>query len=391
MLDPLKAVLAGDQMAVSPFADEVITLAHEAALDPRRWPAVSDALSRAAGCICVHLVTFDTEVPGVEPHFASGYAPDMVQTFQQHYGALNPWRQGLIGRPEMSAATSEQMLPHAALVKTEFHADWLLPQGDISAGAAIILERRAGKVLVLGGHIRMRDQDRLERRWIALVREVGPFLRHALEINRALSTLRLDNLLLTHGLGSSEALVLALSADGRILVSNKAAGRCLSEGRILQSDARNRLRLSDEAAQQKLEAGLRRLRQTAAPLALPIPDAVMRCVRIGHLVRAGPEVLPFAGLDPLLPGYPDHVPVLVVAPPGAAPTAAETLMRRFGLTRAEAEVASGLHQGHTLREIAEARRSSIHTVRAQTKTILGKCGVRRQAELTGLIARAAGP
>lgn len=53
----------------------------------------------------------------------------------------------------------------------------------------------------------------------------------------------------------------------------------------------------------------------------------------------------------------------------------------FGLTKTEARIAVNIAEGRTLDEIAAARGSSLHTVRAQLKAILAKTGARGQADL----------
>lgn len=366
----------------SEAARQVIPFIHDAALDPRRWQAVSDALAAAVDGVRIHLMFFDAANPGAEVMMVTGYDPAMIGKFNEYYGAVNPWRAGLLRHPLMAAVTSEQMLPHAELVRTEFHADWLRPQGDISAGAGMILQQDPRRVLVVGGHVRMRDQDRLERTWQNLANELAPALRHAVEVNRALAGLRLENRLLVQGLRPAGASVVVLSDDLRILHANEAACHALSL--LAGASGANRLSLRDPRAQEALEDALRRTRHgTAPPVALRIADPVTRTSRIAHLLRAGPDVLPFAGLDPVRRSIPESVAVLVLP----ATDGAEVLMRHFGLTRAEAEVALALHSGRTLAEIAGDRGASPHTVRSQSKAILAKCGVRRQAELVGLIGR----
>lgn len=362
----------------------IIPVAHEAALDPRRWQEVSDAIHRAAQGVRIHLLFFDALQPGVEVSVNSGYDPDAIRRFDAYYGAINPWRSGLLRFEPMRAVTSEQMLPHAELTRTEFHADWLVPQEDISAGAGMVLERSARRLLVVGGHVRMRERDRYEQPWRRLLDLLGPTLRHAVEVNRALAGLRLENGLLKQGISPEGASVFVLSDDRRILFANEAAAQDLLSGGFLRGDLRQRLRLRDPRAQEALEAALHRVRPGMPPAALRIPHPVTRTVRAAHLLRVGPEVLPFAGIDPVRRAAPESVAVLVfpALPHGDA------LMRNFGLTPAETEVALALYAGQTLAEIAAARRTSIHTVRDQTKAILGKCNVRRQAELVGVVGNA---
>lgn len=58
----------------------------------------------------------------------------------------------------------------------------------------------------------------------------------------------------------------------------------------------------------------------------------------------------------------------------------------FDLTPAEARVAAAIVAGRTVIEIAEASKTSPSTVRNQLKSVLAKTGMRRQAELSALLA-----
>ena len=60
---------------------------------------------------------------------------------------------------------------------------------------------------------------------------------------------------------------------------------------------------------------------------------------------------------------------------------ADTLRRIYGLTGSEAELLLKLVQGNTLSEIADSRNVSLHTVRAQLKSIFLKTDTQRQAGL----------
>jgi DNA-binding CsgD family transcriptional regulator len=62
----------------------------------------------------------------------------------------------------------------------------------------------------------------------------------------------------------------------------------------------------------------------------------------------------------------------------------------FNLTKSEAEVAVALSRGHDIDEIADMRRVSIGTLRAQLRSIFTKTNTRRQSELMVLILSSGG-
>jgi DNA-binding CsgD family transcriptional regulator len=58
----------------------------------------------------------------------------------------------------------------------------------------------------------------------------------------------------------------------------------------------------------------------------------------------------------------------------------------FGLTRSEARVAAGIIQGKAVNQLASELGLSAATIRSYLKSIFGKTGVHRQAELVSLLA-----
>ena len=60
-------------------------------------------------------------------------------------------------------------------------------------------------------------------------------------------------------------------------------------------------------------------------------------------------------------------------------------IQQYGLTLAEAQVASALAQGETVASIAKRRRVSVTTVRTQVRGIFHKTNVSRQADLIRLL------
>jgi len=73
-----------------------------------------------------------------------------------------------------------------------------------------------------------------------------------------------------------------------------------------------------------------------------------------------------------------------------ARSAVGLLMGLHGRTRAEAEVAAGVAAGASLRQMAEARGTSHHTVRNQFKAVLSKTHQHSQRDLTRLVLQLAG-
>jgi DNA-binding CsgD family transcriptional regulator len=80
------------------------------------------------------------------------------------------------------------------------------------------------------------------------------------------------------------------------------------------------------------------------------------------------------------------VAVVFVSDPEHAPAIDTGMLRQwFGLTPAEARLAVVLAQGHSLAEALDRLGVGVNTARTQLKTIFGKTGTNRQAELVRLL------
>lgn len=172
-------------------------------------------------------------------------------------------------------------------------------------------------------------------------------------------------------LGSDGAGIVVMDRTRRILFKNPyAAGVLASSGSLAE---RHEMLTSRTPA---IEHRLRAAVQHGAP-ASP---------QLMHLPRA--SGLPLLGLIVPLPASDaeDLGALLLFWNPQASPVLPTSVLRQlFGLTPAEALTALATYEGRTPAEIAESRHRSIATVRTLLGRVFLKCGVRRQAELVGLL------
>jgi DNA-binding CsgD family transcriptional regulator len=79
--------------------------------------------------------------------------------------------------------------------------------------------------------------------------------------------------------------------------------------------------------------------------------------------------------------------ILFIRDPEALSPAGLAIRLLFGLTPAEATVASALADGKSVEEIAMSVGVTLNTVRTHVKTILVKTNTNRQSQLVGLLLR----
>jgi DNA-binding CsgD family transcriptional regulator len=357
-----------------------------AALDPRRWGQVMGEMSMIGGdgAAHTHLFGFDLRASEMQQISSHGYAPDYLESYIGYYQHLNAWMPGYARAGVGEVVTGDFLLPREALRRTEFYADWLRPQEDIVAGAGAILFRENDRMFVIGGNLRVKDEKRLLRRWVAMLQGVLPTLRHALEINRTLAVTELQRQLAV----PSVAAVLALDDTARLRFSNASAQTWIAEGRLWQEDEAGRVSFVDEAAQERLSRMLLGLKGDAARLGdafeIRTPALRVRCRLAGFVAEVGGCG---DGYVRQLLNIPAPVLFVVASPLAHDAGAAALLHEAYGLSGAEADVALRLHAGASLDEVAVARQSSIHTVRAQTKMLFTKCGAHSQRDIILIVER----
>ncbi|CAN2534650.1 hypothetical+protein [Methylocapsa aurea] len=168
-----------------------------------------------------------------------------------------------------------------------------------------------------------------------------------------------------------------------------AYGRCMRLNahaeRLLDQDlhvSRGRLRASDLPSDARLQAMLAAACAPGQHVAVPEPVVISRIGRRPLVVEVLPVRSEFAGLF-------SAAKVLVMITDAARSSEpSETLLGKlFGLTPAEARLATALTRGESLEAASEILGTTRETARTRLKVIFGKTETNRQAELVALLAR----
>lgn len=168
-----------------------------------------------------------------------------------------------------------------------------------------------------------------------------------------------------------------LDRQGKALATNSLLDD-LGSGTII--DRPSRLTLANADADVRLQASLAALNSGAS-------DAVTQSIPVPASLEHPPMVL---HLHPVRGDARDifskAMAVLVITPVvGHDAPAAAVIQGLFDLTPSEAKVASAVAAGLTVEAVAAAHNTSVITVRNQVRSIFAKTGLRRQADLVGLL------
>lgn len=183
--------------------------------------------------------------------------------------------------------------------------------------------------------------------------------------------------------------VVLMTSDGDVLHTNRAAGQLLHSTRLVAVHA-GRI-LLPQAQQEELLRGCAQLEQDlkAGRQDAASEGARLRSLRIGG--SAGTEALHafYTVLAPpaAMGGFgPRPVVMLLFYHPPSAPAVDPGLLHAvFGLTPAEARIATLLADGLSLKQIAQAQGTRHDTVRKQLRSVYQKTATNRQPELVRLL------
>ncbi|WP_428526821.1 helix-turn-helix transcriptional regulator [Roseibium sp.] len=374
-------------VTVEQFA-ELSNLVIAAALEPGRWQDVADALSRAVGPqVCTQIIGYDTHTNSAPLAVASGYDPDILKLYQEHYHLQNPYAVRFEDMRVGDVVPAAMLCNPNDMIRTAFYSDLLRPMEDIYCGGGTLLFREKGRVFVFGGNMRAKDQDRYEDTWLSLCANIAPVMRQSLEVNRMIAGLSFENWALSqHNLGSQTALVL-IDPNCRIHYASAEAERMLQAGDVMKTGLSGKLQFACEEVHHTItqQNGSQTARCGSVVRSLAFEsDRGQRwtCRSIG-VDLSKLDWSPFGNV------FNQQGPALLIAlkPETCRLDVNKMIQSALGLSEMEADTALYLAEGMTAAEIAESREVSIHTVRNQIKAALSKCGCRRQADLVIAVDR----
>ena len=354
-----------------------------AAVEPQRWSDVLAAMSAHVPSACIQIWAQNLRQDEPLISCTHGYDSHWLDLFARHYHAINLWAPALASSPAGEVLYAQEMCAEEVLLKSEFYADWVLPQGDLRAGGGAVLAQTGDAICLFGANIPNTMRDRDEDRWINLVRQIMPALRQGWAINQTLASGALERALLARSDKGDPAL-LVLEQSGRITFRNKKADTMTLNGQDVRCDMRDMFHFCEPEFENRLQALLRNLGtgpHVGAHFDLPGGQTV-------RLARFDPDILDGWDLGLYLGMRAPSLLVVISAPSDGED--ARRILDALGLTRAEAEIGLALAQGASPSEIAENRGVSIHTIRNQIKSALSKTGSASRTQLVAQIVRLTG-
>ena len=340
---------------------------------------IAEYLAAKSGWIWTH----DFRDGSCKVHASWGINDSYIKSYVEQYARLNPWLEDrdAYARPG-AVLTGRDFLNKQDLAKTAFYTEWLQPQG---------LSRRIACVLSVDGDqvtafefLREKTAPCFGRREVVMC---GALLAHwlaASEMNVAMSDMVSERDAAWDLLERLPFGVALVNPACELVVSNQCFSELLENGNGLTS-RRRKLRARSHSDCDALQALV--TKATERPANGHAWQGVMM------LSRAADQ-RPLQVMVSSLPRHkggsiePSALAAVFIHNPdeGTAPNQ-NTLRQLYGLTNAEAQIASLVSQGLRLDEITETMGVALNTGRTHLKRIFSKTGTQRQAELVQLLLR----
>lgn len=361
---------------------ETIGLVYDAVVAPDLWTLALEGVCGYVGAVSGNVFRHDRGDAGVEVFHSFGEDLAYTRTYADIYRHMNPYFPAAAFTSEGAVFSGADLLPHAAFMRTRFYREWVRPQGFIDLMAANLL--RTDRTSAFLSLRRSEAQGFADAAAMRRVRLVTPHIRRAMLVGETLDGATREADTVDQLLETISAAVFLLDPDGVLVRANEDGDRLLGAGVVVRSLGL-RLVATDPEASRRLAAAVR----CAGSGDAAVGDAGV-AIPLG---RTGAErwyahVFPLAGrAGGRSRGRAATVAVFVrQARLGMEPPLA-IVSRLYALTPAEVRVLNVVVDlGGGVKETAAALALSPATVRAHLREIFAKTGVRRQAELVGLLA-----
>lgn len=349
-----------------------INLIYEAAVAPEKWSLVLDGMVQETGAAHASVLSV---LPTVHLCVASGEGAAVFQESVRLGLEHNTRIERLLRQVQPGFFSDADLFEPGEMASDPLYRDVLRPRGYGWCAATLIEVPHVGTyTIAIERHLKEGPFGPDHLRYLNRMR---PHLMRAVMIAATLGANRAEKLQDVFETLQRPAAILTQS--GQVCAAN---AQFMEKGRGLFQPGTSRVTLLDGKADATLAGALSAPpRQTAAALSLVARDFESQEPHLLHLV-------PISGAttDIFAPGK----FVLMLTSESRASLSPQTLMDLFSLTPAEARVAKGLAEGHSVEELSQQFGSTKGTLRTQVKRVLAKTGTERQAQLVALIARFAG-
>ena len=368
------------QIHTRPFdSSQLVGAIYDAAMEPEGWTDLLNLLREPFHASSGFLWVTDDLEPDCNVVASVHLSEKALGDYEAYYHKLDPGLPVLHEQGDGSATVISHLFDLKELEKTEYYVDCSLPSNVIDAmGGNIAMGNNRSAMIAVH---RWSGQSPFSQKDLALFSGLMPHLKRATQIGRMFAREKnyrksYETLLERHPYG-----VLLLDEEGKTVFATSRAERILSDQDGLSGGVAG-IRAADPMENQLLRQLLRGVLATGTN-GSHHNGGTMRISRPSGLrpysVMAFP--LPTRKAPLGLEGTGICAALVIHDESRISPPEPALLTLLYGLTSAEALLAVEMARGSSPGEIAERQEKSIHTVRAQLKSVFQKLDVNSQSQL----------
>ena len=352
---------------------------------PGQWQTFIEQLTQWSNARSARMLVLDKHASEVRSSIKHNIDDKEHKQYVDHYVNTCPWRPELSKLPEgqLYSTFLDFSCKQAGYYKSEFYNDWARQQ-DIHHGACGTIYQGTGlKVQLLIQ--RTEGQGYFNHEEMVVFNKLIPHLRRSITMQQQFEVLQTKSDAIRHAQQTSALPMILLDHASRVNYVSQSAEQILAGSSGLVVCNKRLTVSSDPVIRQRFE------------------QLLAECVASarGQWHRAGgwfPVKRPQGGTFGLLvmPIHPElHHPrlsvmnnfaaIFIYDPASQVTLCADTLKSMYSISPAEAELLKALVQGVTLECYAQSRSRSLHTVKAQLKSLFRKTGADRQVTLVNQI------
>lgn len=353
-----------------------------AALGEKTWDSALQGLAEATGSRASQLIGRKSDL-SVLYNVMTNLDPE-TQKRVIELQPLNPRPPVVERAPLLQLMADWDVISPEESRRNRFYQEVLLPL-DAPFFCATVIERQDDLFVTLG-LMRSRADGYITREQRQTFSLLAPHARAAIRLQTTLEDK--SAAMLADCMETLSIPLFICDSLGRVRTLTHAAEHLVASGRGLQLK-QGRLRAARDAENRALDDAIAAALPTERPPGRPVARTA---VIHGEKANAAPIVLdvfafPYRSDTSIITSFAPRVLIVACGQRRTDSRRAAILSAVYRLTAAEVAIAQMLAAGKSTEDIAAHRGASIGTVRFQTKVILGKCGVKRQAEVVALLNR----
>ena len=354
--------------------DALLTHVYESVLAPGGFDHFVAAFTELCGLKATMMLTVNIQTQEVKGLWMTGLAQKWLDQYVLEYAVEDVLAHHIHASPIATFYASNLDLPPELATGTRFYTNWVVPQGVACASGAIML--REGPWLTQIMLQRTPQQPPFTRDELALFNLLIPHLQRAIQMRQRFAELRTGQDMLAGGMDLIAMPTILLDEFSRVALCNQAALRLLAGRRDLWME-NGHLFSRRAVVTQRLNLEITKAIHASHGAGGELPEVVL-------LPRLGKRDLMLL-ISPMRKSAVTGALLFAFDPEATPAVHAGLVQRLFGLSEAEACLAVALCGGRSLEEASLERGTTLNTVRSQLKSIFGKTGTHRQADLVSVL------